>query len=256
MKKTAVITGASSGIGLSLAELLSQSGFDVVCLARRECPLGSVRSIKTDVTDEASVKTAFESIERVDLLVCNAGMGISGAFEDTTLSDAKKQFDVNFFGAFLTVKYALPKLRESKGKVICLSSVAAVVPIPFQSFYSASKAAINTAVTALRGELKPFEVTVCAIMPGDAKTGFTAARVKSKAGSLYADRAQRSVGVMEKDEENGADALFIARQILRISQKKHPAPLYTAGAQYKLLVFLTRLLPHRFVSFFVNKIYA
>ncbi|HPE95920.1 MAG TPA: SDR family NAD(P)-dependent oxidoreductase, partial [Bacillota bacterium] len=145
---------------------------------------------------------------------------------------------------------------QSEGKVICLSSVAAVLPIPFQSFYSATKAAINAAVTALRGELKPFGVTVCAIMPGDVKTGFTAARVKSKAGSLYSERTQRSVEGMENDEKNGEDARFVARRIVHIARKKFPAPLYTVGMRYKLFVFLTHILPRRLLSFLVNKLYA
>lgn len=257
---TAVITGASSGIGLATARRLLADGYRVVCLARRDCPEPGVESIKTDMTDEDSVRAAFERIKReyggIGLFVSNAGMGISGSIEDTDLKSAKKQFDVNFFGCFLGAKYALPLLREEKGRIINISSVASVLPIPYQSFYSASKAAINAFTFALASEAEKFGVSCCAVMPGDVKSGFTAAREKAKNSELYGKSAEKSVSSMEKDEQNGMDAAFIASFIARIAKKRTVAPLYTPGAKYKLFVFVTRLVPNRLARYIVSKLYC
>lgn len=258
MKKIVVITGASSGIGLETARLFEKTCV-VYNLSRRDAQ-GSFIHITTDVSDEMSVKNAFSQIAleqgRVDLLINCAGFGISGAVEFTEMSHAKRIFDVNFFGAFLCCKYAAPLLRKTKGRIINISSAAAVFAIPFQGFYSASKAALSSLTLCLRSELGLFGITVCALLPGDVKTGFTAARVKSEQGEgVYGGCIQRSVGVMERDEGKGMSPEAIARYIHKISAKKRVRPLYTPGMLYKLYALLFKLLPASAVNFLVAKIY-
>lgn len=102
----------------------------------------------------------------------NAGFGISGAVEFTELAEAKKQFDVNFFGCFICSKNVIKYMRlQGGGRIVNLSSLAAPLAIPFQAFYSASKAAVNSLTLALANEVRPFNIKVCAVMPGDVKTG-------------------------------------------------------------------------------------
>jgi len=260
--KIAVVTGASGGIGLATAKLLRQSGYRVWNFSRSAGEEGDMlQHLPCDVTNEAQVQQAFQRVfereGRLDLLVNNAGFGISGAVEDTALESAKKQFDVNFFGCFLCSRAAIPYLRKSGGgRIINISSMAAVLPIPFQSFYSASKSAINALTLALQNEVRPFGITVCALMPGDVKTGFTAAREKSSGSAPYEAVVQKSVATMEHDEQTGMLPAQLAKAVLRLAEKKHPKPLSTCGAQYRLFAVLAKVLPQAAVNAIVGKIYT
>ena len=144
----------------------------------------------------------------IDVVINNAGFGISGAIEYTDTEEAKKQFDVNFFGMVRVNRAVLPIMhRQGYGRIINMSSVAAPIAIPFQAYYSASKAAVRTYSMELYSEVKPYGIEVCTIMPGDVATGFTAARRKSPAGDdAYGGRISRSVAVMEHDEQTGITA--------------------------------------------------
>ena len=108
--KTAVVTGASGGIGLETARALLADGWQVVCLSRHACPLEGVRSIPCDITDSAQVQAAFAAVDRVDLLVNNAGFGIAGAVECTGEAEMRRQFDLNFFAWVTVIQAALPAL--------------------------------------------------------------------------------------------------------------------------------------------------
>jgi NAD(P)-dependent dehydrogenase (short-subunit alcohol dehydrogenase family) len=258
--KVVAITGASSGIGRATAKYFNRRGWKVYNISRSPSEEAGITDIAADVTAEEEIQKAFAQIRsesgRLDLLVNNAGFGISGAVEFTELSDARDQFDVNFFGTFICIKAALPMLKESQGRIICMSSAAAIFAIPFQSFYSATKAAVNVLVSALATELKPFKVSVCALQLGDVKTGFTAARVKSYAGDdVYGGAIGRSVAVMEKDEQSGMPPETIAAAIYKTANKRKVKPIYTVGIQYQLLAFLNKLLPHSLVNYVIRKMY-
>ena len=205
-----MVTGGSSGIGKCTADALLLRGCRVYTLSRRVPPQGGkARHICADVTDEAQVRRAVEQIlkeeKRIDILVNCAGFGISGAVEFTRPEDARRQMDVNFFGTVQVTGAVLPQMRrQGGGRIVNVSSVAAPAAIPFQTFYSASKAAINAYTCALANEVRPYGVTVTAVQPGDIRTGFTAARDKSVEGDeAYGGRISRSVATMERDEANG-----------------------------------------------------
>ena len=261
-KRITLITGATSGIGLAMAERFSAMGDRVYALARKERPLPEgVRFISCDVTDEEAVKKAVgEAVSRegrIDLLINNAGFGISGAVEFTELEDAKRQFDVNFFGMVNVTKAVLPVMRAARsGRIINLSSVAAVTPIPYQTYYSASKAAINCYTMALQNEVRGFGIKVCALMPGDVKTGFTAARKKSPAGAEEYPALERSVKRMEHDEQNGMAPEQLASRAYSISKKRSPKPLYSCGISYRLFCVLAKILPNRLVNWILSKLYG
>lgn len=260
--KVAIVTGASGGIGRAVAERLLSLGYTVYGVSRRACDLGEIHHIQADVTDADAVSRAMAQIASeaggIDLLVSNAGFGISGAAEFTNPADAHRQMDVNFFGFFYCARAVIPYMREKGGgTIIAVSSVAAVLPVPFQSFYSASKAAINALVMTLRSELLPFHIRVAAVMPGDVATGFTAARERGDVGEeFYGKVMARSVSTMEKDEQSGMTSAYVAGKICRIAAKKRPAPLYTIGHKYKLLTCLNKLLPARLACYIEGMIYA
>lgn len=261
-EKVIVITGASSGIGFAVAKYLADKDFLVYGISRSAIDDPRIRHKKADVTklDEliSVYQEIFDETKRIDGLINNAGMGISGSIEATSPEDADYMMKVNFMGVYYSIKAMLPHLRASKpAKIINISSVAGKLAIPFQGFYSSSKAAINAFSESLKIELKPFGIQVCAVMPGDIKTGFTKNRRKNKEElELYQKRVERSIAVMEKDEQNGMNPLVAAKAIHRLL-KRRKLPLYkTIGFQYKLFIFLQRLLPTKWVNNLVGSIYG
>ena len=262
MSKIAVVTGGTSGIGKETALYLAKNGCTVYELSRRAEGVAGLHHISADVTDETSVRRAVEQIVqeagRIDILVNNAGFGISGAVEFTDTEEAKRQFDVNFFGMVRMNRAVIAVMRkQGGGRIVNLSSVAAPVPIPFQTYYAASKAAINSYTMALANELRPFGITVSAVMPGDIHTGFTAARHKVGQGDeIYGGRISRSVKRMEHDEQTGMDLAKAGAFVGRVALKTGHKPLYTIGFAYQCAVFLTKILPARVLNWLIGKIYA
>ncbi|MBE5785308.1 MAG: SDR family NAD(P)-dependent oxidoreductase [Clostridiales bacterium] len=261
MDEVVIITGASGGIGLEAAKLFLTKGYRVYGLSRKPYESGPVHHIPTDVTDAAAVKAAVDTViareGRIDVLIANAGFGISGAVEFTRPEEAKKQFDVNFFGAVNCAEAVIPHMRIRKdGCILFVSSVAAVLPIPFQSFYSAAKAALNAFSAALANEVRPFRIRVGAVMPGDIRTGFTAAREKSLRGEDVYPALPRSVATMEHDEQNGMDPACIARALYRMARRSLLKPQRTVGIQYQVFTMLAKFLPCAFTNRLVGLIYA
>lgn len=258
--KTVVITGGSSGIGRETAELFAERGWRVYEWSRSGHSTDIVTHISCDVTKPEETKAAAQQVVeqagQIDVLISNAGFGISGAIEFTTSEDAHRQMEVNFFGALNSVQAVLPYMRERKtGRIIFTSSVAAVLSIPYQGFYSASKAAINALALALQNEVRSFDIHVSVLMPGDVATGFTAAREKSEEGSNAYGNIHKAVEAMEKDEQSGMSPRHMAKILYAIATSRRPAPQYIGGMQYKIFCFLDRLLPKRFVNWIVGLLY-
>jgi short-subunit dehydrogenase len=260
--KVIVITGASSGIGLATAKYLTQKGFKVYAISRSKVFEKNIKSIQADVTDFVKLQSAYQDIfeveGKIDVLINNAGMGISGSIEDTDPKDAQYLMDVNFMGVFNSTKAALPLMRaHNKGKIINISSVAGRLSIPFQAFYSSSKAAMNAFTEALHNEVSPYGIQVCSVLPGDIKTGFTKHRQKNdECCPVYRNRVSKSIAVMEKDEHNGMEPEYAAKIIKKLIDRKR-LPLYkTIGFKYKIFVLLHKLLPARLANNIVGVIYG
>ena len=261
--KVAVVTGGTSGIGRATALALKEAGCTVYELSRRAQGVEGLHHIVADVTKEETVRAAVAEIMaregRIDLLENNAGFGISGAVEFTATEDAKALFDVNFFGMVNMNRAVAPLMRAAgRGRIVNLSSVAAPVPIPFQAYYSATKAAVNAYTMALANELRPFGVTVCAVMPGDIHTGFTAARRKIGEGDdIYQGRISRSVARMEHDEQTGMDPAKAGDYVAKVALREgNHHPLYAIRIDYKFFVFLTKVLPARVLNWLIYQLYG
>ena len=224
--------------------------------------MNGVTHLAVDVTDEAAVRKAVHTVlEReghIDIVVNCAGFGISGAVEFTELDEAKAQMEVNFFGMVNVNRAVLPVMREAKnGRIVNISSVAAVAHIPFQTFYSATKAAIDSYTCALANEVRPFGITVTAVQPGDICTGFTDARRKCAVGDAeYQGRISRSVAGMERDERKGMRPETAGRYIAKVALKRRVKPLYALGLGYKCLSVLCKILPCRLRNWVVGLLYA
>ena len=262
MAKICVITGGTSGIGKCTAEAMAQKGYTVYELSRRAEGLPGMFHIPTDVTDPDACQRAIDEVVsqagRIDVMINNAGFGISGAIEFTPVEQAKRQFDVNFFGMVNMNRAVIPVMRAQRsGRIVNLSSVAGAIPIPFQAFYSASKASINSYTMALANEIKPFGVQVCCVQPGDIRTGFTAARQKNPMGDdVYGGRIARSVAGMEKDEQNGMTPEQAGAFVAHTAMRKSCKPIRTIGLQYKFFHVLSRILPCRLLNWLVGLLYA
>ena len=257
--KVVIVTGATSGIGLATARPMSAKGAKVVCVARHASQ--EFYSVCADVTDRAQVFAAVEKIigefGKIDVLVNNAGFGISGSVEDTAEEDARRIFDVNFYGMLNFIQAVVPHMRSGGGgKIINMSSVAGELSIPFQAFYSATKSAVISLSEALRNEVAPFNIKVCCVLPGDVRTGFTSARKKNAYDNpAYGDRITKSVAAMERDERGGMSPEVIAKVVVRCASAKNPPVAVSGGAKYALFMFLARLLPRRFVNFILGRMY-
>lgn len=264
MKPAVIITGGTSGIGKALAFVYAAQNYEVFTLSRRDFSwdISHIYHFCCDVTSEADLvhtcstigKQRFSSLT----LICSAGYGIAGAIEDTSLAEAKAQFDVNFFGVFLTIRTFLPLLkRYPKSKVIVISSLAGELSIPFQGFYSASKSATNKLLEAWAAELYPYHIELTSFLLGDIKTEFTDNRKKTaRISKEYQSRLQRSLHKMEQDEIHGMKADKIAKIIFRRCQSQTLPPIQTIGFSYHFFSLLQRLLPRRLVLYLMRILYA
>ena len=276
----AIVTGSSSGIGYEVCKQLRDKGYTVYGLSRRGLAPEGVTPMKADVADADALCSVIDEIARregrIDLLVANAGMGVSGPVELSETADMQRIMNVNFFGQVYAAQAVLPYMRAQKGgSVVFVSSVAAPIAIPYQAFYSASKSAVNSIALALRNEVRDYGIRISVVMPGDASTGFTDARVKNHPGGAATEsdvapgvapgamtdaalypRCETAVASMERDERNGIPAEKVAAVIVRAGLKKNPAPLYVAGFKYRLLLALYNLLPARAAVWLVGKFYS
>lgn len=268
--KTLLITGGSSGIGQATASLFAAKGWNVYELSRhgKDVTVGAggiINHIDCDVTSEDDCQRAVAEVVRragtINVLISNAGMGISGALEFTDTREAHRQMEVNFFGSMHIAKACIPHMRKARAehaadcRIIFVSSMAAVFAIPFQAFYSASKFAINGMALALQNELRPFGIKVCCLLPGDVKTAFTASREKSAAGTGVYTRMDKAVRTMERDETNGISPDRMARKLLTMATAASPCFYNTVGIQYHLFTLLNKLLPATTVNWIVGKLY-
>ena len=262
MSKVCVITGGTSGIGKCTAQAMLEKGYTVYELSRRAQGIEGLHHIVADVTDEQTLAAAINEIlqreDHIDVVINNAGFGISGAVEFTKTEDAQHQLDVNFFGMVRMNRQVLPIMRkQGYGRIVNLSSVAGAIAIPFQTYYSASKAAINSYTMALSNEVKPFGIQVCCVQPGDIRTGFTAAREKNQLGDdIYGGRIARSVSGMERDEQTGMAPEKAGAFIAHVATRKGSKPVNTIGLQYQFFCFLAKVLPAKALNYLVGLIYA
>ena len=214
-----------------------------------------------DVCSEESCRKAVAEVltqtDHIDVVISNAGYGISGPIEFTEIADAEHQMDVNFMGAVRFTQAVLPQLRAQRyGRIIYTSSVAGVLAVPYQAFYSASKAAINAMALALANEVREFGISVSVLMPGDVSTGFTDARRKSSAGADIYRHAGQAITAMEKDERGGMQPRKMAERFYHIATCRSPRPQYVGGALSRTFCFLNCLLPTRLVNWIEGRMYG
>lgn len=249
-----LITGITSGFGRAMASQLCTDGHKVYGTYRRDSEqIPGVTYLKADVQDETSLRSAVNTVMdkegHIDTVISNAGMGIGGPLEFTSIEDAQRQMDVNFMGMVRLLNLVVPIMRrQHHGHIICISSIGGLMGLPYQGMYSASKFAIEGYCEALRLELRRFGIHVTVINPGDFFTGFTAARTKNlppDAAVAYPGYSA-SMASIESDERSGLQPDYLARRMSRIVRKRRPANRYIiATLVQKASVLLKAILPSR-----------
>ena len=261
--KVALVTGASSGIGLETSLELIKKGWWVFGAARRvklmepiERSGGKVLSL--DLSDDESMKRCVENVLQeaghIDLLVNNAGFGQAGSVEETSLADARRQFDVNVFGLVRMAQLVLPSMRQrGQGRIVNVSSMAGRFSSPFLGWYHASKYAVEALSDALRVETAPFGIKVAVVEPGLIKTDWGTIAAKSlrevSGTGDYKAAAGKVASFYERvytPQSRGASEVeCIARVIVRASCDRRPKSRYVAGRNAQLFITGRRLLSDR-----------
>lgn len=252
--KTVLITGATSGIGKETALLLASKGFLVYGTARNIADKNlPFRLLPMDVRQEESIKTAVQQIlnetGRIDIVINNAGVGITGAVEELPAEALHNVFATNLYGAISVIQQVLPSMRaQGKGLIINIASIAGYMGLPFRGAYSASKGALLLMSEALRMELKPFGIEVTTVSPGDYATDIASRRYHAPVNptSPYAEVYQKQLDLMNEHVDSGGDPKEMAEKILKIIQTPHPSVHYKQGNfLQKFSIVLKRLLPSK-----------
>jgi len=256
MKKVAIVTGASSGMGESTAILLSQQGYIVYGAARRINDMKSLESknvsiLPLDLTQDESivncVNTVLEKEGRIDILINNAGYGSYGAVEDVSIDEARRQFEVNIFGLARITQLVLPIMRKNKsGRIVNISSMGGKIYTPYGAWYHATKHALEGWSDSLRLEVKPFGIDVVIVEPGGIKTpwGIIAAEnlQKTSGHGAYAEGANKAIATMKKmyDGKNLTNQEVLAREIVKAATTAKPKIRYVKGFMAKPMIFIRK----------------
>jgi len=254
MSKVILITGASSGIGKAIATYMHAKNYTVYGTSRNPSKLNlPFAMVALDVTDSKTIQVAVEEVirkeGRIDVLINNAGKGITGAIEDTPSDEMRDNFNTNFFGAIDVIKAVLPQMRKQKsGTVINVTSIAAYMGLPFRGIYSASKGALELVTEALSMEVKSFGIKVVNVAPGDFETNIASGRYHTPVfeNSAYKEKYAENLALMDSHVSSGMDPKLMAKAICQIVEKKIPKIHYKIGSfMQKFSVVLKRILPDK-----------
>jgi len=256
-EKIIIISGGSTGLGKEMVTLAHNNGDTVVNLSRSNhsnCP----HHIYCDVSDLDSIDAAIAKINelygKIDILINNAGLGISGATECLPDDEIKKVMDVDYLGALRLSRAVLP-IMPKNGKIVNISSACALFALPYRGVYCSAKAAMNMLGFSMRMELARWGVKVVTICPGEIKTEFTKNRIKySETNERYGDSPRLSAESIDKNDDKRMKADKAAKKIFRIARRKK-GTLYIVGAKYKFFNFMQRLLPVGMFNGIINKIF-
>lgn len=255
MNKVVLITGGSSGIGKSIGEFLHHKGFVVYGTSRNpERVLNSVFPLVTlDVRNAETIRAAVAKIiatsGRLDIVINNAGVGITGPLEEIPTEEIKNNFETNFFGPIEVMKAVLPQMRSQKsGLIINITSIAGYMGLPYRSVYSASKGALELITEAFRMEVKSFGIQITNVAPGDFATNIASGRFHAPLikNSAYEIPYGMTLKLMDEHVNSGSNPNEMAEAVYKIIQNPNPKIHYKVGAfMQKFSIVLKRILPDK-----------
>ena len=255
MSKVVLITGGSSGIGKSIGEYLMDKGFDVYGTSRNpeHYPDSKIKLVALDVSDITTIEKAVTYVMaqsgKLDVLINNAGAGITGPVEETPIEEMKRNFDTNFFGPIQVIKSVLPVMRsQNSGLIINITSIAGYMGLPYRGIYSASKGALELITEAFRMEIKGFNIQMTNVAPGDFATNIASGRYHAPVikGSPYEYKYGAVLRGIDDDVDGGDDPILVSEMIFKIIHTPRPKIHYKVGAfMQKFSIVLKRILPDK-----------
>ncbi|RTL64239.1 MAG: SDR family oxidoreductase [Hyphomicrobiales bacterium] len=257
-----LVTGCSSGIGRAICDHLASTGWRVYGGSRTACVPDAWSYLPLDVTDEGSVARAVDAMlareGHIDALVACAGRSLMGAMEDTRIEEAEALFDTNFFGTVRTIKQVLPAMRRQRaGKIVIVGSIGGVMGLPYLSFYSATKFALNGLAEALRLEVAPFGVQICVINPGDFHTNISANERHTSAPaarSPYMAEHRLARDLFADRVRNAPSPRAVAESVERLLAAKDLPVRRTVGSPLERLAVVAKsLLAPRMFEYLLRK---
>ena len=257
-KRVALVTGVSSGIGRETATLLLDRGFRTFGTIRETSRASQLPSglelIRLDVSDEESVRscaqTVLDQAGRIDALVNNAGYALVGSLEETSIEEARRMFETNFFGVLRTCQAVLPIMREQRfGRIANLSSVLGFLPAPYMGIYAASKHALEGYSESLDHEVRQFGIRVLVIEPGFTRTNLgQSSQLASQPLAAYTGERHRALDAIREGIAKGDDPSRVAAVVVNALTTHRPRLRYQAGRGAKFLRWLRRLAPARLLD--------
>ncbi len=256
MSKIVLITGGSSGLGKAIGEFLFKKGFIVYATSRNpekyknDVPF---HLLKMEVTQQESITNVVEHIinseNQIDVVINNAGVGITGPVEETPYEEIRKAFDINYHGPINVIKAVLPYMRKQKsGLIINITSIAGYMGLPYRGIYSASKAALEITAETLRMEVKQFGIKMTNIAPGDFATNIAAGRYHAPLleNSPYENVYGKTLEMMNNHVDQGEDPKKLALYVYRVINETNPKVRYKVGSLLqKFSIVLKRILPSK-----------
>ncbi len=259
--KNAIVIGGSSGIGNSIVELLLNKNFTVYQISRHINLNPRVHNFVCDVINEDNLKNIVSEIgkieQKIDVLIYSAGCSMAIPLEYTKRKEYRYLFDVNFFGIVESIKYVVPYMKKNKkGRIIIISSLGSNIPIAYDTFYSASKAALDSLAFSSNLELNDFNIYVTSVLPGGTKTSFTYKRkISTQSGNEYPS-LPIAVKKLKSFEQKGMNPYSVAKCVYRQLKKKQPKILVVVGLKNKIFYFISKIVPKKWLFKVVKKAFT
>ncbi len=250
-KKTAIVVGGSSGIGYALCKKLLGNGWNVINVSRTACKSEKVINMTADVTNTEQFGTALKSIlenYNVKALVYSAGFSMAAPIEYAKESDYRYMFNVNFFGALQAIRAVIPDFKTDGGRIVLVGSLAGDMPVCFDSFYSASKAALEMLCRAAYTELKDYNIKVTGVLPGGTATRFTFKRkvYGDEESGVYSKDLNKAVAALANMEQGGMPPKAVAEIIYGVLTDFNPPVIKVCGVKNKAIRLFSRVMPQKF----------
>jgi len=253
-RPVALITGANSGLGKFAAAALVKAGFEVVGTSRNTDGLthrDGVKFLDLDVTSDESValliKRVLGQFGHIDVLINNAGMGLSGAAEENSIAQAQRLFDINVFGVMRMTNAVLPHMRaQGSGRIVNISSVFGFMPAPYMAAYSATKHAVEGYSESVDHEVREHGIRVTLVEPAGTKTGFDDNTTSpDNPLAVYATQRNTTTQVVANDVNNGDDPATVAKAIVAAATDRKPRLRYVVQGKSRQLSTMRRVVPAR-----------
>ncbi len=233
-----------------MATYLQTKGYKVIGTSRKVSN-GEIRAgityVKLDVCDEASVRSAVDHILKeigpIDVLINNAGIGMVGAVEDSSIKELQQHFDTNFYGPIRMMQAVLPHMRERRsGRIINVSSLAGFFGLPYRGGYSSAKYALNGLTETLRMELLQFGIHTSVLCPGDVRTDIKNSRIEAKATqtSVYKEEFEKVHDILNEELDHSGDPILVAKMAHKAIKSSSPRPYYIAASAFQRFVIHLR----------------